>query len=199
MQVLIFDDMQQCREEELERLMTIASKQRREQALKFKTLFSKFACLKSYEMLIQALGEEVNDNPPLFTYNKNGKPYLKNFTRHFNISHCHNAIAVAVASQPIGIDIESYTRNVCKDLIEKTMNDEEIAIINSAENMTKTFIELWTKKEATLKMYGTGIIKDMKRVLNNTINIKTYTNNEKSYIWSIASSTNEKCEVIICK
>ena len=51
----IFDDMTQCSEQEVARLLPLVSAQRREQALRFTHLFGQYCCLKSYEMLQQLL------------------------------------------------------------------------------------------------------------------------------------------------
>ena len=49
----LFDDMSQCTDAEVERLLPLVSAQRREVALRFKFTFGRFTCLKSYVMLQQ--------------------------------------------------------------------------------------------------------------------------------------------------
>ena len=68
----IFDDMTQCSEQEVARLLPIASSQRREQALRYAHTFGQFCCLKSYEMLTALLA-----STPSFLYNEYGAPYLE--------------------------------------------------------------------------------------------------------------------------
>ena len=65
------------------------------------------------------------------------------------------------------IDIEGM-RKVDDGLVRKTMNTQEQAQIAAAANPEQEFIRLWTRKEAYVKMQGTGIISDMHQILQNT-------------------------------
>ena len=192
MQYRIFDDMTQCSAQEVDRLLPLVSAQRREQALRYTHTFGQYCCLKSYEMLQQLLtscrypisdipypiahspsGRPIAASPrPLpsqslsFLYNEHGAPYLEDGP-YFSISHCKQGIAVVVSDQPVGIDIEGM-RKVDDGLVRKTMNTQEQAQIAAAANPEQEFIRLWTRKEAYVKMLGTGIISDMHQILHNT-------------------------------
>ena len=162
----IFDDMTQCSEQEVARLLPLVSAQRREQALRFTHLFGQYCCLKSYEMLQQLLASTYTlHSTPTFLYNEYGAPSIKNGP-YFSISHCKSGIAVAVSNQPIGIDIEAV-RPLKVDLVKKTMNPLEQEAILSASQPDWAFTRLWTRKEAFLKMKGTGIISDLHEVLSD--------------------------------
>ena len=163
----IFDDMTQCSEQEVARLLPLVSAQRREQALRFTHLFGQYCCLKSYEMLMQLLASTpYNLHPtPSFLYNEYGAPSIEDGP-YFSISHCKSGIAVAVSNQPIGIDIETV-RPLKVDLVKKTMNPLEQEAILSAPQPDWAFTRLWTRKEAFLKMKGTGIISDLHEVLSD--------------------------------
>ena len=161
----IFDDMTQCSEQEVARLLPLVSAQRREQALRFTHLFGQYCCLKSYEMLQQLLvsAPYTLHSTPTFDYNEYGAPSIKNGP-YFSISHCKSGIAVAVSNQPIGIDVEAV-RPLKVDLVKKTMNPLEQEAILSASQPDWAFTRLWTRKEAFLKMKGTGIINDLHAAL----------------------------------
>ena len=161
----IFDDMTQCSEQEVTRLLSIVSPQRREQALRYTHTFGQFCCLKSYEMLTALLASTpyTLHPTPSFLYNEHGAPYLENGP-YFSISHCKQGIAVAVGEVPIGIDIEAI-RPLNESLVRKTMNSKEQAEILSSSSPEIAFIRLWTQKEAYVKMQGTGIIADMHDIL----------------------------------
>ena len=107
MQYRIFDDMTECSEHEVARLLSLVSAQRREQALRYKHLFGQYCCLKSYELLLELYqewsGEHVKVLPD-FLYNEHGAPYWANGP-YFSISHTKQGIAVAISDRPIGIDI----------------------------------------------------------------------------------------------
>ena len=167
----IFDDMTQCSEQEVARLLPIVSPQRREQALRYTHTFGQFCCLKSYEMLTALLASTpyTLHPTPSFLYNEYGAPYLEKGP-YFSISHCKQGIAVAVSETPIGIDIEAI-RPFNEGLMRKTMNSEEQTYILSSLNPEIEFIRLWTQKEAYVKMQGTGIIADMHDILCNATNV----------------------------
>lgn len=166
MQYLIFDDMTECSELEVARLLPLVSAQRREQALSYKHVFGQYCCLKSYELLLELYqewsGEHVKVLPD-FLYNEHGAPYWANGP-YFSISHTKQGIAVAISDRPIGIDIEGL-REATDSLISRAMNPEEVSIIQASSSPQTEFIRLWTRKEAYVKMKGTGIISDMHEIL----------------------------------
>ena len=146
------------------------SEQRREQALKFKYEQGQRLCVLAYLLLKQALreGYGITENP-VFEYNEHGKPSIVGHSEiYFNLSHCKEAAICVVSNQPVGVDVEGI-REYRESLVNYTMNDEEITLIKSAENHAAAFIRLWTMKEATTKLIGTGISNDLKSVLYPTI------------------------------
>ena len=186
----IFDDMEQCTAEEVAHLLPLVSDQRREQALRFSHLFGQYCCLKSYEILCELLREWGSDiQLPVFDYNEYGAPSIQGGP-YFSISHCKEGIAVAVDSQPIGIDIESV-RPFKEALMHKTMNPAEQAAILSSDDPDWAFTRLWTQKEAVLKMQATGIISDLHEVLSAAPNTQftSLDNVNHRYVLTIAQST----------
>ena len=189
----IFDDMTQCSEQEVARLLPLVSAQRREQALGYKHTFGQYCCLQSYKMLCELLAEwsRVHQLPinqqPIFLYNDYGAPYIEGGP-HFSISHCKRGIAVAVSENPIGIDIEAI-RTFSPELMRKTMNEDEQLRITSSAIPEVEFIRFWTQKEALLKLQGTGIISDLHHVLAHVQDVfwTEISPLEKGYICTIAN------------
>jgi 4'-phosphopantetheinyl transferase len=185
----IFDDMTQCSEQEVARLLPLVSEQRREQALRYTHTFGQYCCLKSYEMLIDLLASTSYklDPIPTFQYNEHGAPYIEHGP-YFSISHSKQGIAVAISDQPIGIDIEAI-RPLNEGLVHKAMNPQEQAQIAAATNPAQEFIRLWTRKEAYVKMQGTGIISDMHEILQDTQNLLWHeiVDIDKGYICTIVT------------
>ena len=189
----IFDDMTQCSEQEVARLLPLVSAQRREQALGYKHTFGQYCCLQSYKMLCELLAEwsRVHQLPinqqPIFLYNDYGAPYIEGGP-HFSISHCKRGIAVAASENPIGIDIEAI-RTFSPDLMRKTMNEDEQLRITSSAIPEVEFIRFWTQKEALLKLQGTGIISDLHHVLAHIQDVfwTEISPLEKGYICTIAN------------
>ena len=210
MKISLCDDMSQCTEAEVQRLLPLVSEQRREQALRFRHLFGQFACLKSYEMLRQCVEDvisNVSEEPGyrqrlqqwngLFVYNEHGKPMLQDARTgetiagvDFSISHCKAGIVVVLASQPVGVDIESY-RHAEDTLLKKTMSDKEIMMIKASYNPAREFTCFWTAKEALLKLKGTGIVDELPQVLSGLYqapyNIKVHDGVDKGYVYTVIS------------
>lgn len=170
MRVRIFDRMEECTEEAVQAMLPQVSQQRREQALRFRHVLGRFCCLKSWLMLSAMHIGEME-----FLYNEHGKPYIEGGP-FFSISHCKEAIAVALDDQPVGIDIESV-RKVDPELVTRTMNDSEQALIAASDHPERAFTRLWTQKEAILKMQGTGIesFEQLQTILSKYRNIEIST------------------------
>ena len=169
---------------DLEAALKDISEQRRKQALKFKHEQGQRLCVLAYLLLKLGLREEygITENP-IFEYNEHGKPSIVGHPEiFFNLSHCKEAVVCAISDKPVGVDVESI-REYKESLVRYTMNEGEIREIQSAEQPDVAFIRLWTMKEATLKLLGTGISKDMKSVLDGT---KKYTTVERQrYIYTV--------------
>lgn len=228
MHYLIFNDMTQCSEQEVARLLPLVSAQRREQALRYTHTFGQYCCLKSYELLQQLLASYLSPltinlspvarlrashspsgrpiaasprpiaserrplNTPTFLYNEHGAPYLEDGP-YFSISHCKQGIAVVVSDQPVGIDIEGL-RRVDEALVRKTMNMEEQSQIAMSQNPEVEFIRLWTRKEAYVKMLGTGIISDMHQILQDATAVEwqEIVDLDRGYICTICTKNEQK-------
>lgn len=195
MKVVVFDRMEECTEAEVNRMVPLVSDQRREQALRYKHTMGQFCCLKSWVLLRDLLKTTAKplqnpDKTPIewqkMEYNEHGKPFLPDGP-FFSISHCKAGIAVAVDEQPIGIDIESI-RHADKDLIERTMNEEEQRLIRSAAQPDRMFTRLWTQKEAVVKAEGTGIcsFEQLQTLLPENKTYRLETTEKEKYIYTIA-------------
>ena len=219
----IFDHMHLCTDEAVREMLPLVSEQRRQQALRYSHTFGRFCCLKSYLMLLELLSAvypELDTSKPEFGYNAQGKPFL--LARpdiHFSISHTKNAILVAISDAPIGVDIEAF-RSPSAALIARTMNaTEQAAIATAAASAASAasaagtreahleqpqasgtpealFSAIWTRKEAVLKLRGTGIEGDLKHVLSGTEAIFTRIFPRKLYAFSIAQQTISPFEIL---
>ena len=184
--ISLFDDMSFCTDSEVERMIALVPEPRRSQALAFKHTFGRFACLKSYLMLAELLQKEFGLNDFRVEVGEHGKPFLADHPDIcFNISHCRNAIAVAVSDRPVGIDVESL-RCFGDGLLDKTMNDSEKAEILESANPEETFAAYWTRKEAVFKLMGTGITDNLHGILTDKTMTDTVINREKGYAASVA-------------
>ena len=173
---------------DLDEALRDISEQRREQALKFKHEQGQRLCVLAYQLLKKGLQQEygITENP-IFEYNEHGKPSIVGHPDIcFNLSHCKEAVVCVISDQPVGVDVESI-REYKESLVRYTMNDEEIREIEPSKNPAATFIRLWTMKEATMKLIGTGISNDMKTVIDTT-KYKYTTVERQQYIYTICVS-----------
>jgi len=189
----IFDHIDLCSEKEVARLLPLVSPERREEALRYRHTFGQFCCLQSYRMLVELVGSvspTLDYTTPRFVFNEFGKPALEGRPDlQFSISHTKNAIAVGLSSQPIGVDVEQI-KNPSPALIAKTMNQEEQRRIAEAERPDILFTALWTRKEAVLKLRGTGIQDELHDVLKEAekeVVPETHIRADKGYVWSVAT------------
>lgn len=139
---------------------------RREQALRFTFELGRRTCAAVYLLLCQGLQNEYGiTDLPVFGYGEHGKPYILDHEDiHFNLSHCREAAACYISSKPVGIDIETI-HPLKKSLMEYTMNHDEQQHILASYDPGRAFTRLWTRKEAVLKLIGTGINNNLKEVL----------------------------------
>ena len=201
LEIWIDDDMSRCTAEEVARLLSLVSAQRREEALKYKNIFHQYCCLRSWEMVgqlvmrnRQSLSPEANEQEwreTKWLYNEHGKPYIAGGP-HFSLSHCKEAIAVAISDRPVGIDIESI-RPAKEELIARVMSEEEKRKVGNEKQQAgrdRMFTRLWTQKEAILKAQGTGILsfEQLQGILSRKpADVDIQTVEKEKYIYSIAN------------
>ena len=164
------------------------SAQRREQALKFKHELGQRLNVLAYQLLKQGLreGYGITENP-LFEYSEHGKPAIVGHPEIcFNLSHCKEAVACVISTEPVGIDVESI-REYKDGIARYAMNDEEFQQIQTAAEPAAEFIRLWTMKESALKLIGTGISNDLKTVLVDYPQFRFATNVCSNYIYTVCS------------
>lgn len=96
---------------------------------------------------------------------EHGKPYFKNRSEYFNISHSANLVTVAISDQPIGIDIEKLKPKQLEKL-SHAFTVGEIAYLNKLHDPRKSeqILRLWTIKEAVLKELGLGLVSKPKSI-----------------------------------
>ena len=90
-----------------------------------------------------------------------GKPFLaERADVHFNLSHCEDQGVLAVASRPVGVDLERV-REVAdaESIAVKMFGDSEVAALRaySAAERSEAFLRCWTRKEAYVKGKGVGL------------------------------------------
>lgn len=167
---------------------------RREQAYRFRHESQQAQCAAAYHLLCRLLREAYGiDEAPAFRYNAHGKPELlfahtpEAQSLHFSLSHCREAVAVVVDTQPVGIDVEVFGRYT--DLLARhVFSPQELAALpTEAEERDRHFTLLWTQKEAVAKLTGTGLQgADTIRHLLTSGQHHIESHFAPHYVWSVA-------------
>ena len=153
---------------DLREALAAVSQQRRDYALRYRQERDQRLCLAAYRLLQRALLLEYGINEtPVFTYDDKGKPLLQGHPDiHFSLSHCHEAVAVAVSDHPVGIDIET-TGHYSAEVARRVMSDDEMREIEASAQPEVAFTRLWTMKESLYKLTGDDNGGDMAGMLSD--------------------------------
>ena len=96
-----------------------------------------------------------------YVVGEHGKPAFANCPQlHFSISHSGTLVACAIASRPVGVDVQTIVAEVRPSLVNYIMSEQEIEQLDSlaSEDAKKMlFTQLWTLKECYVKATGTGL------------------------------------------
>jgi 4'-phosphopantetheinyl transferase len=129
--------------------------------------------------------------------NKYGKPELLGSRLQASLSRSEGFSAIAVSCDvPVGIDLE-VERAVpnCHELAMLLMSSCEERIFSTYTDSTRPrkFLELWTRKEAVLKCFGTGLRVDPRSITvgwnRRTVRVETNT----LWVADIGLGTNFVC------
>jgi 4'-phosphopantetheinyl transferase len=110
------------------------------------------------------MGRYLNRQPSLVEVvpGINKKPYIKNSTLFYNISHSGDWIVLAVSDSAIGVDTEQVNPSFdFNDVIKEYFSLEEARSILEEKSPDRFFM-IWTRKEALTKATGKGLDEDLK-------------------------------------
>jgi len=183
------DDIDYFRD--LETYNKYVSERRREKIKTFRYETDRKTCLMAgllFRMLIEENYEKKADNLEL-RYNKFGKPFLKNANQcFFSITHTKKCAAVALSDSELGIDAEIIGEAdvmIAKNFFNKS---EYISLLRS-DNRNELFFDIWTKKEAFLKMLGVGLSTDLScfNTLSKEMSAHFFTWKDNGHIFNLYS------------
>ncbi|MGW4851232.1 4'-phosphopantetheinyl transferase family protein [Streptomyces sp. NPDC004288] len=91
-----------------------------------------------------------------------GRPVLSTHAPEFSLSYSRDMVLVAVASEPIGVDVEPTPEPEVAEELARILHPAERAEIEAAPPHSRpvAFARLWARKEAYLKGLGTGLGRD---------------------------------------
>ncbi|MCR5529294.1 MAG: 4'-phosphopantetheinyl transferase superfamily protein [Saccharofermentans sp.] len=127
-------------------------------------------CIVSYYLLSRLLDRchsMLLPSEPLV--GRYGKPLSGKDDIKFSISHCEGAVCCGVTDVgDIGVDIERKIGR-SSDLTGDVLSPVELEQYYRERDPDGFFTEIWTRKEAYLKMLGTGISDEMSAVDTNDL------------------------------
>lgn len=200
----INDDLSDISEDSLNDILSRLPQWRQDVVMRYKHFSKRRESAMAFSLLTDILREEYAISQEIhFAFGEHGKPSLSGCEGiFFNMSHCKEAVACAVSEQEVGIDIESLGRYK-QSLAEHTLSAEELSLLSHASfdglspeaSKDLLFTILWTKKEAVLKLLGTGITDSLTNILSlytETIDFNTIINIPKKYVCTIATFKTER-------
>ncbi len=154
-------------------------------------------------LLGQVLKKHQIDDQALITYNKNGKPFLKDYGNfHFNLSHSGDFVVCAAGPQEVGVDIQKI-KDLDLKLAKRFFHKKEFEFLaNLPSEMKKiAFNQIWAGKESYLKYLGTGLAtplnsfelqidQDHGQVQGDKGCLRKYQGPEGYVIWSCSDNDN---------
>lgn len=133
---------------------------RRRQTESFRNPTDRLQCAQAYLLLCRLLEEAAGEHvaAPVFVYGEYGKPRLVAWPQlHFNMSHCAKAVMCTLAGTVVGCDVEEIPETVDEGVLSLCFSPEEQLMIREAVSPQMEFARQWTRKEALLKLHGTGL------------------------------------------
>jgi len=141
-------------------LLQIISKENREKCHRFKfkedalrTLYGELIVRHVLRHQFSLKNEEIE-----ILKSDEGKPYVKDFPIHFNISHAGDFVVCAFSDQEVGIDIEEI-KAVDLEIAKRffCQCEYEDLFAQKITNRLDYFFSLWTLKESYMKWLGSGM------------------------------------------
>lgn len=118
---------------------------------------------------LKLLKELLNKDFELI-YNENGKPYLKDNSSFFSISHSDSTVICIVSDKEVGIDIEKI----------RSYDHKLLTLLNIPDCSDEDFFKEWTQREAYIKCYGMNL-----QSINKHYNKRYITYVKNGYVISI--------------
>ncbi len=154
-----FDDLS----EDNPRLRAVLSAEETRRANKFHFKKDRVAFVAAHGYLRLLLARYLQVDPQLFVFTEgeHGKPFLKDYTLQFNISHSNRMGLLAFdAALPLGVDVEWMRPDfgglkIARRFFSET-EVEELSALEGKEQI-EGFFNGWSRKEAYIKALGLGL------------------------------------------
>ena len=115
--------------------------------------------LQAHARLRREMASRLALDPRELSYHtgEHGKPYfLPDGGWYFSLSYTTDAAVLALAKQPIGVDIEKIRPHRMR-FVNNLGTPHELSLLKCAPDDLSLFYSFWTRKEAWLKLTGSGL------------------------------------------
>lgn len=134
---------------------------------------SRCQSLAAYILLYRAIGELFQKEQFEITFNEHGKP-LCDFC-FFSISHSEDRVVCVVSDTPVGVDIQQIKPIKQRKNYMLFSKKESDYVNQNIELVSQRYIEIFTKKEAAIKMLGLSLAQATTvDTFSQEFNFKTY-------------------------
>ncbi len=176
-------------EEEFHQFLFLLPEYRKEKTLRYRNYIDQLNCLISFLLLKILLKRKYDIIDFTMKYDKNGKPYLKEYPDiHISISHCKCACAVVISDSPVGIDVQEI-RKYNYDIYQRVCSERELQQLMKSDNKEEFFTKIWCVKECMAKVSGMGIENYLKQECENNRGI-TVVRQVRNYRYVVAVCDN---------
>ncbi len=130
-----------------------------------------------------------------FSRNEQGKWSCKECC--FSLSHCEDAVAVAVSKKPVGVDMEWMERPISLKIGNKILTDAERQQAESiaAKDITEFLLAKWTAKESLFKAGEDSAFYPQRLETDSGVRTEFLQIGGKDYCCSVASQDAQKLRI----
>lgn len=96
----------------------------------------------------------AGDGDLCYSYAENGKPVING--GYISMSHTEGCAAASVSSMLVGVDAEKL-RKLDLKIAKRVLTEEELAVLEKADDKSAQLLGYWTAKEACAKLSGEGL------------------------------------------
>ncbi|WP_309227062.1 4'-phosphopantetheinyl transferase family protein [Streptomyces lunaelactis] len=138
----------------------------------FRLAVDRDAYTVAHVALRRMLGERLGQAPEAVTMTRrpcthcggpHGRPVVPGNAVHFSLSHTSGLVLIALASVPVGVDVEAVPEPGMITEVAAQLHPRERTELAAApaEQHPAAFARCWTRKEALLKATGVGLNEDL--------------------------------------
>ncbi len=172
------------------------SEYRKNRLAVIKTEAARKLSLGAEAVLIANIKKNVSDAvfPLKYGADEKGKPkFAEDCGIHFSLSHSGSIAACAIASMPVGIDVQEIKAPNMK-LAEKYFTANEL---EGNDGSYGWFMRIWARKEAVAKAEGTGVSIGLSDIDVSGDDVRL--NGDRYYVQDIAIQNDSYCMAVAVK